>query len=97
LGGQEVYRSSILAIGDLAANLIKLFPNPSNHTLQLDFADLKVLSVGVYSIDSSLVEKIESVGSETLEINVVEYAEGVYFLQLELENGEKVGMKFVRD
>jgi len=32
-----------------------------------------------------------------LEINVAEYVEGVYFLQLELESGSEVGMKFVRD
>ena len=101
LEGEEIYRSSILSIDNHATNLIKLFPNPSKHSIQLDFSDLKskVRSVSVYSIDSSLITSFEVAvrRSEKLEVNVSEYAEGVYVLQLELENGEKVGMKFVRD
>lgn len=53
--------------------------------------------MGVYSIDSSLVGNIDVTGGKTLEVDVSEYTEGMYFLQLELENGEKVGVKFVRD
>lgn len=97
LGGTEVYRSIELTIETLAESLIQLFPNPAKDIIRLNFGDLKVNGISIYSVDSSLVERMKVTSEDGLEINISDYTEGIYFLQLELESGEKVGVKFVRE
>lgn len=82
--------------------LIKLFPNPSNTNINIQFISKvnteKIYEIEIYAISGKLIstEKIDSI-KEMHTVNISDYAEGYYILALK-ENGKIVqNIKFGKE
>ncbi len=75
---------------------IKLYPNPANHTLFLEFGDLKIDQFSIMDVQGRMVKwheySVESHGLQ--EINLGDLSSGIYFIQVLTESGYSKTMKF---
>ena len=69
------------------------FPNPANDYLQINFTENinDEIQVALFSVQGQrlLVQKINA-GDNTLQLNVADYAAGIYFLRLSNDKGAHV-------
>jgi len=75
-------------------NLIEVYPNPTNQKLNvnLEFTTVHdVVQLQIMDVAGRLIETKRLVGiqSETLELNVSQYANGAYILQVQTEEGSR--------
>lgn len=90
LGAESVYDSDI-------ENKVKLYPNPVNNVLRVDFsekADFTSAKAEIRSIDGKLVKNF-TLRSNSPELNVSELERGVYFLLIK-DNTQKISKKFIK-
>ena len=79
-------------IGDLIGTGIEIYPNPSNGVLHIDNV-IEVRSIQVNDIlGKGILKLMNTKNNMTIELNE---KNGVYFIQLEYQNGEKVIRKVV--
>ena len=68
---------------------ISISPNPARDYIKLSANSYQLSAVRVYNYLGILVEEIE-VNSSDIEINVSDYSNGVYFIEIQTENGNVV-------
>jgi hypothetical protein len=78
---------------DMLANF-KVYPNPTQDILKIETQSQKSI-LNIYSIDGKLVRNIEV--SNNAEINVSEFATGVYTVVLTDENGNVGTQRFIKN
>ena len=70
----------------LLASQFNIYPNPAKDVVRLSTDNGQQTTVRIYNILGMLVEEIEINSNET-EINVSDYNPGVYFFNIQTENG----------
>ncbi|MBO5849618.1 MAG: T9SS type A sorting domain-containing protein [Bacteroidales bacterium] len=65
---------------------ISIYPNPAKNFFKLKTQDSQIKSIKVYNCIGMMVEEIE-VNTNEAEINTSDYKSGVYFINIETENG----------
>jgi hypothetical protein len=78
---------------DMMANF-KVYPNPTQDILKIETQSQKSI-LNIYSVDGKLVRNIEV--SNNAEINVSEFATGVYTVVLTDENGNVGTQRFIKN
>lgn len=78
---------------DVVANF-KVYPNPTQDILKIETQSQKSI-LNIYSVDGKLVRNIEV--SNNAEINVSEFATGVYTVVLTDENGNVGTQRFIKN
>ncbi len=78
---------------DMLANF-KVYPNPTQDILKIETQSQKSI-LNIYSVDGKLVRNIEV--SNNAEINVSEFATGVYTVVLTDENGNVGTQRFIKN
>jgi hypothetical protein len=73
--------------------LLTIYPNPTSHTLILNDVNYKAQKITILNINGQIVKQFEEVGNE---IDVEYLQNGIYFLQVELENQSKEIIRFVK-
>lgn len=68
---------------------ISISPNPASDIVRLSTVNCKLSTVRIYNCLGMLVEEIE-VNSSNIEINVSDYSNGIYFIEVQTENGNFV-------
>ena len=68
---------------------VEIYPNPARDYIKLSANNCQQSAVRVYNYLGILVEEIE-VNSSDIEINVSDYSNGVYFIEIQTENGNFV-------
>ena len=68
---------------------VEVYPNPARDYIKLSANNCQLSAVRVYNYLGILVEEIE-VNSSDIEINVSDYSNGVYFIEIQTENGNFV-------
>ena len=68
---------------------VEIYPNPARDYIKLSSNNCQLSAVRVYNYLGILVEEIE-VNSSDIEINVSDYSNGVYFIEIQTENGNVV-------
>jgi hypothetical protein len=99
-----VYENDMTSIGDLniiindwvnvmenkvKGNDISVYPNPAKDFVKLSAIGGQLSAVKVYNCLGMLVEEME-VNSNEVEINISEYNTGIYFVNVQTENGNLV-------
>jgi hypothetical protein len=89
------YPLGIREIKEIETHQITLFPNPTQNTLNLQFADSKYLcgTASIYSADGKLLQQIKNV-QHLQKIAINGYASGVYYLQYSIGDWRK-SLQFV--
>jgi hypothetical protein len=80
-GSPNSVNNSVLYVEDMASGLIKIFPNPVNHTLYIS-GDSSNYNIKVYSLLGQLV----IAESDVNEIDVSLFTKGVYLIKISNEN-----------
>lgn len=97
----DVITTSCTGIG-LAENIygiIQLYPNPANNILNLTFSALNAGSklVHVYSTSGDVVfSNKASLNSNTMTVDVQQFAKGLYIIHVINDNGISVAQRFVK-
>jgi len=80
-GSPNAVNSSELSVENISSGLIKVYPNPVKNTLYIA-GDSDVYNIEVYSLLGQLVMK----ASNTNEINVSLFTEGIYLIKISTDN-----------
>jgi hypothetical protein len=85
---------SLLGVNDLAANDVKLFPNPTSGKLNVDWGTRKVYaSVSVYNLLGQAVITGDVAGGSSYEADMSALPEGNYFVVLREADGKTASYK----
>ena len=72
---------------------IEVFPNPTNHLLNIKGEDMRQISI--YNADGQLVYSSESSVSDLKQVDVSRYAAGHYYVKVKLNDNRTVTLKFI--
>lgn len=84
----QIWTDSVLSISQFEnLNILRTFPNPVTDILTIE-TDREIQSISVYSSLGILLDNFEGVFSN--EINMKEYSNGVYYIEIKTPNGKFV-------
>ena len=75
-----------LGIDDLANDFISVYPNPTFGAVTINSESYKIESVKVFDAAGRLIDHLTNVNENLIQIDMIEYAYGVYNLEIESEN-----------
>ena len=90
---------SILGItgNDVLENNIAIYPNPVKDNLNIESQSKIIADLKVYSITGTLLQEMKNVNKSTLGLNISNYTNGVYFVNLTLEDGSTFVRKIIKN
>lgn len=74
----------------------KIYPNPTNGILSVDFNGEKFKTIEVYSTEGKKIQNINVVAKIKVDINLTEYPTGIYFIKLIKLNGMSYSNKIIK-
>jgi len=80
-------------VGNINDDLISVYPNPSNNEWHISFKQFNSIgtyAVTLYNMSGQAVWACSTCSANTLTINNTELPQGMYFLKINHDNGEKV-------
>ncbi len=83
------------AISENTDNVISIYPNPAKDFVKLSAVGVQLSAVKVYNCLGMMIEEIK-VNANEAEINILDYKAGVYFINIETENGVIVKQVLVK-
>lgn len=87
----------VVGIDELAANNIKVYPNPVSTELYVEIGDMKnVESIEIYSITGRLVEKYKVNGYQNI-IPMENNPDGMYYVKVRLDDNQSITYKVVKN
>ena len=91
--GTSVAVAKIITEGDnvteIIADNISIYPNPAKDFVKLSAVSCQLSAIKVYNCLGMMVEEIE-VNANEVEINISGYNTGIYFFNIETENGNHI-------
>ncbi len=75
-----------VAVEENVINEVTVYPNPAKDFVKLSAVGVQLSAVKVYNCLGMMIEEIKVNANET-EINISDYKAGVYFINIETENG----------
>lgn len=82
----------LLTVTELSSK-VKVYPNPANNQVRVE-ANNAIESVTVYNVMGALVESIPA-NSKTVNVNLNDYSNGVYFFNIRQSNGTVSNQRLV--
>ncbi|MCQ2276827.1 MAG: fibronectin type III domain-containing protein [Bacteroidales bacterium] len=79
-------RTTNVGVEDYEASNIDVYPNPTTGMVQVSSSKFQVSGVDVYDVYGKLLNTLSACGNE-VEVNLGDYAAGVYFLHISSEDG----------
>lgn len=86
---------STTGTSDLSSNGIKIFPNPTNSIINLDFGYIKVKQIDVVNLTGKTVVQIFSVDKEDI-IDLTAFDKGIYFIKI-LTDTDVITKKIIKE
>ncbi|MBO5811155.1 MAG: T9SS type A sorting domain-containing protein [Bacteroidales bacterium] len=91
--GTSVAVAKIITAGDnveeIIADNINIYPNPTKDFVKLNAHGTQLKTIKVYNCLGMMIEEIE-VNANEVEINISGYNSGIYFINIETENGNQI-------
>ncbi len=84
-----------LTINETILNSIKVYPNPTEDILFIEYAGYDVATMEIINISGQILWK-NNIVSEITEIDVSKFTSGIYLLKIITSNGE-VSLYFVKE
>lgn len=81
------------SVEEVAASVCKVYPNPANSQVRIE-AENDIESVMVYNMLGALVETVNA-DSKTVNVNLNQYSNGVYFFNIRQSNGVVTNQRVV--
>ena len=97
LGGEAVFKNYVLSTNDFFKNELSVYPNPVNDVLNLGSKnELGNSIIKIFNIEGKLLITENSAFENQISIGVSELSSGIYFLNIEDENGNRAMKKFIK-
>lgn len=97
----SIYKITSKALNTNENNLsqIKLYPNPVNDELIIDFGTQinRISDINIYNIQGQQIKTLISFDSKLLKVSTLNLTQGIYILEIIDSNGQKLTQKFVKD
>lgn len=97
LFGYAIFKSYPLSTIDLAKNKFQLYPNPVKNELILTSENtLEILKVKIFNVEGKILstQKLELENQSSIDVS--QLATGIYFLNIQDENGNTTIKKFIK-
>lgn len=98
-GASRIYRITDpnLSTSEFSKYDLKLFPNPANNEINLDFGSryAEVDTVTIFTLQGQKIEEVKTNNNETLNLSTEAYSAGLYLVELSSNKGLKVVEKLV--
>lgn len=98
-GGSVIYKieDSNLSIKDNNSSNFNLYPNPAANTVRLDLSKIKTRAknIAIFDILGKRINTIESNLNQVITLPLNTYDSGLYFIQVNLENGSNFIKKLI--
>jgi len=86
----------IISVEETTAPSFKLFPSPASDQTSLQFEAAHIpQSIQIFNATGQLMHTEKVLGRMQMQVNVSEYAKGIYTVRARFENGEEVSEKLV--
>lgn len=87
-----------LSVGESNLSIIKMYPNPTNDLLTLDFgpAFSSITSVTIYNIQGQKIQTLSSFENQISTISTKSLNEGLYLVEIRNNDGHKMTQKLVK-
>src|SRR5690606_30045155 len=93
--GNHAYYSSIpLSVDEFSQPQLTLYPNPVKYVLHIKSLDV-INTISVFDIHGKVVKTVSVLNSNSSEIDLSRLQNGMYFITIFSENGEKLTRKVV--
>ena len=76
----------VTSVDENGVNGMMIYPNPANDFVKVSIVNSQQSTVRIYNTLGMLIEEIEMTSNE-IEINISRYTQGIYFFNVETENG----------
>ncbi len=93
---QEIFEIDTINLIQLSGSFA-IVPNPSSSTIELVMKDAKFNKVEIISIDGKLVFNKTFETTDKVKIDISDYKEGVYIVNIASENGQSLSEKLVKN
>ena len=71
--------------------------NPSQNDINIESRSNPIVSLKMYTISGSLLQEIDDVNDNTTTLNISTYSNGVYFVNVTLDNGVSIVQKIIKN
>ena len=76
---------------------ILIYPNPTNYNITITSEKEKIKSININSIEGKTFFVLPQVNSEILDIDTSNFQTGIYIINIEMLNGEKIRKKLIKN
>ena len=84
-----------LSVNEFSENSISMYPNPANNELNFNFGLQSVANVIVYDLHGKKIQSYGVNNSEVLNISTKNFANGMYIVEVQNQNGNTVRKKLI--
>jgi PKD repeat protein len=97
----STYAVVSLKVADVQNNsahtMVNIYPNPAQEILNIDMKDAKNMGGKIYIMDLSgkVIQQVSFNGIHG-EVSVAQYPAGMYMMSIEMQNGDRVNTRFVK-
>lgn len=78
-------------------NEIRLYPNPAQNSINIESRSKTIVHLNVYTISGTLLKKMKDINQNKIALNISNYSNGVYFVNLTLVDGSTVIQKIIKN
>ena len=89
LGGLADYNGNI--------NEIRFYPNPSHNITTIESRSKTISVLNVYTISGALLQKMTDINKSNIVLDISNYSNGIYFINLILDDGSTVVQKIIKN
>ncbi len=89
LGGLADYDSDI--------NNIRLHPNPAQDNIMIESQSKRIVALKIYAISGAPLQEINGVNTNVFSLNISNYPNGIYFVNLTLDGGSTTVQKIIKN
>ena len=88
--GFFVVRDPLLDTNNVVLSSFKLFPNPTTGLITIDSPELFLSNINIFDVSGKLIFSDEQVNSNTKNIDISSFSNGIYFIQINNQFTKKV-------
>ncbi|SDX27918.1 T9SS type A sorting domain-containing protein [Aequorivita viscosa] len=91
--------TDILGVTDneINSNLIQLYPNPTRTDIKIESISKMISAYSVYSVNGTLLQEFTNLNTNFSVLNTSNYSNGMYFLEINFEDGSSVSKKIIKN
>ena len=78
-------------------NNISVYPNPSNGVFTISATGTKIKEVRVMDVFGRIIIEINALSTNTFNLDISQYSQGIYYIRITNENGEIMVKKLIKE